>query len=227
MISSLRACSFSIVSRLRLRQVAQRDEAVADLVVGDREDGVLGLIEDDVGLLLGLVGGRQNLVGREDQVPERRLLLDDPRVVLDVGRARHAVDERGDVGRAADLVELAGSPELLFERDQIDGVAALGQLDHLVEDAPVRVAEEIVRVDHLGGEVERVVVQQDRAEHGAFGFEIVRKRAFGDGGVGHDRKWKREVEVKLKVELQTADGKEKLGAAIGRRPSLRLSTSDF
>ena len=59
------------------------------------------------------------------------------------------------------------------------------ELDHLVEDAAVRVAEEIARVDHLGGEVERVVVQQDRAEHGAFGFEIVRKRAFGDGGVRH------------------------------------------
>ena len=58
-ISSLRACSFSMVSRLRLRQVAQRHEAVADLVVGDREDGVLGLIEDDVGVLLGLVGRRR------------------------------------------------------------------------------------------------------------------------------------------------------------------------
>ena len=51
----------------RLRQVAQRDEAVAHLVVGDREDGVLGLIEDDVGFLFALVGGREDLVGREDQ----------------------------------------------------------------------------------------------------------------------------------------------------------------
>ena len=51
--SSLRACSFSIVSRLALRQVAQRHEAVADLVVGDREDRVLGLVEDEVGVVLG------------------------------------------------------------------------------------------------------------------------------------------------------------------------------
>ena len=168
-----------------LREVAQRDEAVADLVVGDGEDRVLGLVEDDVGVFLRLVGRREDLVGREDQVPESRLLLDDPRVVLDVGRARHAVDERGDVGRTADLVELAGSPELLFERDEIDRVAALRQPDHLLEDAAVRVAEEIGRVDHLGGEVEDVVVQQDRAEHRAFGFEIVRQRTFGDGEVWH------------------------------------------
>ena len=67
------------------------------------------------------------------------------------------------------------------------------ELDHLVEDAAVRVAEEIARVDDLGGEVERVVVQQDRAEHGALGLEVVRKRAFGDGGFGHSEREKREV----------------------------------
>ncbi len=106
--SSLRACSFSMVSRLRLRQLLERDEPVADLVVGDREDGVLGLIEDDVGVLLAVVGSGENLVGREDQTAEGGLLLDDAGVVLDVGRARHAVHERGDVGRTADFVEVAG-----------------------------------------------------------------------------------------------------------------------
>ena len=121
----------------------------------------------------------------EDQPPEGRLFLDDARVVLDVGRSRHAVDERGDVGGAADFVELAGAAQLFFERDEIDRVAALGELDHLVEDAPVRVAEEIARVDHFGGEIEGVVVQQDRAEHGSLGLEIVRQRAFGDGEFGH------------------------------------------
>ena len=168
-----------------LRQVAQRDEAVAHLVVGDREDRVLGLVEDEIGFFFAGVRGRENLVGREDQVSEGRLLLDDPGVVLDVGRARHAVDERGDVGGAADLVELVRSPELLLQRDQIDRVAALRQPDHLVEDAAVRVAKEIGGVDDLGGEVEGVVVQQDRAEDRAFGFEVVRECSFGDSGLWH------------------------------------------
>ena len=69
-----------------LGEIAERDEAVADFVVGDREDGVLGLVEDDVGVLLGFVGGRDDLVGGENQAAEGRLFLDDPRVVLDVGR---------------------------------------------------------------------------------------------------------------------------------------------
>ncbi len=41
----------------------------------------------------------------------------------------------------------------------------------------MRVAVEVRRRDHLHREVERVVVDQDRAEHGTLGFEIVRKRA--------------------------------------------------
>ena len=41
------------------------------------------------------------------------------------------------------------------------------------------------RVDQLGGVVERVVVDQDRAEHGFLRVEVVRKRAFGCGEVGH------------------------------------------
>jgi hypothetical protein len=51
-ISSLRECSFSMVSRLDCARSLQRHEAVAHLVVGDGEDRVLGLIEDDVGFLL-------------------------------------------------------------------------------------------------------------------------------------------------------------------------------
>ena len=104
---------------------------------------MFGLIEDDVGVFLGAVGGREDLVGREDEIPKGRFLLDDARVVLDVCRSGHAVDERGDVGRPADLVEIAGASELFFERHEIDGVAALGELHHLVE---------------------RVVVQQNRAQ---------------------------------------------------------------
>ena len=90
-----------------LHEIAQRHEPGADAILGDREDRALGLVEQQVRLLLGLVGLGQDLVGRVNQAAERRLLLDDPRVVLDVGRSRHAVGERRDVGRPADFVELA------------------------------------------------------------------------------------------------------------------------
>jgi hypothetical protein len=52
----------------------------------------------------------------------------------------------------------------------------------------MRVAIEITGVDHLRREVERVVVDQDRAEDGTLGFEIVRERALrsSNDGISHE-----------------------------------------
>ncbi len=170
-----------------LDEVAQRHESGADPVLCDREDRALRLVEQQVWLLLGLVRLDEDLVGRVDQVAQRRLLLDDARVVLDVRRPRHAVGERGDVRRAADIVEVARARQLFLERDEIDRVAALAERDHLVEDAPVRIAEEVARVDQLRRVIERFVVDQNCAEHGFFGVEIVRKSTLGSGGLWHER----------------------------------------
>ena len=100
--------SFSIFGKLSRTSCDHRDEAGLDAILGDREDRALRFVENQVGFLVRFVGAAENLVRREDQVAERRLLLDDLRVVLDVGRARHAVDERRDVGRPADFLEIAG-----------------------------------------------------------------------------------------------------------------------
>jgi len=62
------------------------------------------------------------------------------------------------------------------------------------------VAKEIVGVDDFGREVERIVVQEDGAEDGALGLEVVRQRAFGDGGFRHSRKLEVRRE-KFEVEL--------------------------
>ncbi|MND01435.1 hypothetical protein D3C83_204260 [compost metagenome] len=47
---------------------------------------------------------------------------------------------------------------------------------HPFEDPPVRIAVEITGVDDLRGVIERLVVDEDRAQHGTLGVEIVRKR---------------------------------------------------
>ena len=56
-------------------------------------------------------------------------------------------------------------------------------VDHPLEDAPMRVAEERLAVDDRGGDVEGVVVDQDRAEDRALSFEVVRERALCAGAV--------------------------------------------
>ena len=178
-------CSFSIVAKLlctRSRSGTKpariRSSAIAKI-------DALRLVEQQVRLLLRLVRVGEDLVRRVNQTAQRRLLLDDPRVVLDVRRPWHSVGERRHVGRAADLVELARSRQLFLQGDEVDRVAALAQRDHAVEDPTVRVAEEIVRVDQLRRVIECFVADQNRAEDRLLCVEAVRKRTFGSGDVGH------------------------------------------
>ena len=93
--------------------------------------------------------------------------------------------------RTANFVQLAGARQLL-QRDEVDRVMPLVERDHPIEDAAMRVAIEVAAVDDLGRQIERVVVNQDCAEHRLLGFEVVRKRVLrcGNGSVGHERAYR-------------------------------------
>ncbi len=174
-----------------LHELPHRHEAGLHAVFGHREDGALGVVEDEIGVLVGLVGVGDDLVGRVDETAQRGLFLDDARVVFDVGGPRHTVDERGQVRRTAHFLDLARLRQLLAQGHEIDGAAPLGELHHPLEDAAVRIAEEGFRRDDGDGGVERLVVEQHRAEHRPFGVEVVRQGTLvrGDsGGFGHERR---------------------------------------
>ena len=59
------------------------------------------------------------------------------------------------------------------ERDQVDGVLRFAERDHLQEDAAMLIEKEIFGAQILDGGVERVIVEQDGAEDGAFGVKII------------------------------------------------------
>ena len=50
--------------------------------------------------------------------------------------------------------------------------------DHALENVAVLRKEEILGAQPLDGGIQRVIIEQNRAENAAFGFEIVRKRTF-------------------------------------------------
>ena len=92
------AWSCSIAATAVVDEGAQRDEAVVDAVLGDREDLALRLVEHGVGILLRPIGRRDDAVRGVDQAAKGRVLLDDARVVVDVRRPRDPVGEGRDVG---------------------------------------------------------------------------------------------------------------------------------
>ncbi|MCK7489687.1 MAG: hypothetical protein MZU79_05190 [Anaerotruncus sp.] len=96
-------------------------EAGLDALLGDLDDGRLGRVEQLVGVLLLVVAVLDDAGGGQDQAPEQGLLLDDLGVVLDVEVAGDAVEEGGQVGRAADLLQDPGPLGVLGQGQQVDG----------------------------------------------------------------------------------------------------------
>ena len=95
-------------------------EVAADPLLGEVEDDLLGPV-DELGRLADSAPAEpRDLLARLDEPAERRGLLDDPRVVVDVRRRRDERRELGDPRAAADLLELAALLELVRERDRVD-----------------------------------------------------------------------------------------------------------
>ena len=88
------------------------------------------------------------------------------------------------VGGAADGLEGPALQQLVLQRDEVDGLAALGERGHGVEDAAVRLAVEVVAGEDLRRRVEGGVVDQHRAQHGALRLGVVRQGlVLGDDSV--------------------------------------------
>ena len=137
-----------------------------------------------------------------DQPAENRFLAHDLRVILDVRRGRHGVDEKADVVLAARRVELTATTELLGERQRIDDTAALRDQHHRAENPPVTLGVKHRVVDVLDRAEHRFLVDQHRGNHRLLGVLGVRRapvavwitrqgwryRVFG-GRAGHLPRW--------------------------------------
>ena len=87
------------------------------------------------------------LLRREDDPPQGRLVLDDPDVAVEREDLRQAVIQRDQVAEAVDGLELVLLHQLIGDGDAVDALAAVGQVAHAQEDAPVLLEAEILRIE--------------------------------------------------------------------------------
>ena len=186
----------------RPEQLLDAREAVLRLLLRDLEDSRLGFVEQ-------LLRGRASVEGfgddrrrHFDEAAKNRLLANDARVILDVRRGRHRVDEKADVVLAARALELAAAAQLVGERERIDDAALLGDADHRAEEPAMPLGVEHRVVEMLDRAEHRVLVDQHRRQHRLLGVLRVRRtpiairitpqrwgyRVF-DGRAGHLPRW--------------------------------------
>jgi hypothetical protein len=122
-----------------------------------------------------LVGAGLHVAGDVDHLAQERLVAHEAGVVRHVGGGDGGREEIGEVGAAADLLQMAAAVQDVGQGDQVDGLAAFEQGEHRIVDQVVGLVvkpaavwsrwQDVSHVDHL------LVVQQDGPEQRAFGLQ--------------------------------------------------------
>ena len=146
-------------------------------LLAELEDDLLGAVDEigDLARSLALLAQPHDLLARADEPAQRRHLLDDARVVLDVRRRGDERRELGHVRLPARGLELAALLELVDERDRVDGLALRPQRERRPVHLRVALAVEVRGVEDLADRADRDRREQHRAEHRLLGFEILRR----------------------------------------------------
>jgi hypothetical protein len=77
--------------------------------------------------------------------------------------------------------------EFFGQRDEVNGLLGFAERNHLRKDAAMLIEKEIFGAEILDGGVEGVVVEENGAEDGALGVEVIGERLFESGVHGHKR----------------------------------------
>ena len=96
-------------------------------------------------------------------------------MVEDVRGVGFVVRELCESHRAPDGVEELLLVQMIGERVEVDGARLLLQRDHRLVDRPMRRMVEVLRLELGVDGVQRVVLEQDRREHGLLGLEVLRR----------------------------------------------------
>ena len=75
--------------------------------------------------------------------------------------------------------------EVFGQRDEVDCLLLFSELNHALVNAAVLVEKEILGAQLFNGRVQRVIVEQNRAEDTALGLQILGKRSLDRGVVCH------------------------------------------
>src|SRR3712207_136604 len=129
---------------LVVEDLLDRAEVLLAVVVGDLEHRPLGLRDEVARRPARLADARPDLVRRGEQPAHERVLAHDPRVVAPVARRGDAGRQRVDGRLAAGLVERAPGAQVLADREDVDRLARVVEVEHRLVDELVAAAVEVV-----------------------------------------------------------------------------------
>lgn len=158
-----------------LEHVGDGQGLAAAAILENREDALLGLAENLAGVGGRVVGAVLDVDAGVNERAQHRLVRDDFRVVLRMGRRGHLPADFSEVSRAADRLVDVGLLQALDEQHQVDLLPRVVHVEQVLVDDPIRVVVKVGRANDERHFVEHVGQQQDAAEHGPFGLDVLRE----------------------------------------------------
>ena len=104
--------------------------------------------------------------------PQRRLVADDLDVAVEIRNARQPVVERDQIAQPVDRLQFVVAQQFVGDSDAVDLLAALVQLRHARENAPMLLQREIVVGDGARDLDEPRAIQQNRTEDEPLGIDV-------------------------------------------------------
>ena len=148
----------------------------------DGEDLLLRPAEHFARVERRLVGVAEDFGAGVDQRPQRGLVADDLGVVNGVGGVGDRMQDLGQVGGAADGLQVAGGPQPFQHQRGVDPPPLVVHRHQVGVELLVGVGVEVVGTEDHDDVVAEVRVQQHAAQHALFGVQIVRRQAIEDFG---------------------------------------------
>jgi hypothetical protein len=148
-------------------------QVARDAPLRDAEQRLLGLVNRLVDVLRFLVGQLGDLAGRAQQAPANGGLFDDVAVGLDVDGAGDGVDQVRDVGRAADLLQLAPALQFVAQCDEVDRLAPLVERKYGFVDPGILLDVEILPLQEGGDTKQCFGIDEEGAEDCLLSLDVV------------------------------------------------------
>src|SRR5208337_4418032 len=122
-----------------------------------------------------VIGDVDDILADRDQLAPHGEIVDAAAVVVSVDDRGRLAREAGEILRHGDAAKIMFAEEGL-ERDRRRQLARADQRSGDLENAAVNLFDEMLAPEEIRDAIERVVVDEDRAQKRLFGLEIVRRR---------------------------------------------------
>ena len=165
--------------------------AVVAALFGDLVEAALGFLDLRARRQVDrrIVGGVDHVLADADEIAAHREVVDRAAVILGVDDGRRLGGEAREVLRHGQAAEIVFAQERL-QRDRRGDLAGANELRGDLEDAAMQLFVEMLGSQEVRDAIKCVVVDENRAQQGLFGLDVVRGQRYvgcSDGSAGWNR----------------------------------------